>query len=89
MYDYSNECAQELGYTSYGQYLASSHWRKARKRKLQAAQGKCERCGSEECLQIHHKSYDNLGCEHEEELQVLCRRCHDYIHLGPFYIDDW
>jgi hypothetical protein len=32
-------------------------------------------------LDVHHaRGYRNLGCEEPEELQVLCRTCHDAVH---------
>ena len=40
------------------------------------AGGKCEKCGSEENLCIHHNNgYSN----NVEDLYILCRKCHSYI----------
>ena len=40
------------------------------------AGGKCEKCGSEENLCIHHNNgYSN----NVEDLYILCRKCHSYV----------
>ena len=31
-------------------------------------------------LDVHHKTYARLGCEAPEDLEVLCRACHDERH---------
>jgi len=87
MYDYSNECAKAIGYRSYDEYLRSEHWQEVRKATLAAANNRCQWCGSRVALHIHHKTYDNIGHEHDDDLLVVCRECHDKIHWGPFYVD--
>ncbi len=55
---------------------------------VERANRKCEKCGSSENLQIHHKdgkgrSYINKGLEPNNELNnlmVLCRSCHIILH---------
>ena len=87
MYDYSNECAKALGYRSYDEYLRSEHWQKLRKKILASAKKRCQRCGLPAVLQVHHKTYDNMGHERDDDLLAVCRECHDTIHWGPFYVD--
>jgi hypothetical protein len=74
----------------YAAYLASSHWQQLRKEYLDEA-SECEKCAIprwfaeiayDQDLHLHHLSYQNLGKEGLEDLQVLCRRCHDLETFG-------
>ena len=67
---------------SYDDYLDSSYWHKVRKKALLAANHRCVRCGSEQFLQVHHRSYCRRFSEHENMhlLEVLCSRCHEQEH---------
>jgi hypothetical protein len=87
MYDYSNDCAKSLGYSNYGEYVRSEHWQKLRKKILTAAEYSCQWCGSRVAPQVHHKTYENMGHERDDDLLVVCHECHDKIHWGPFYVD--
>ena len=67
----------------YEQYLRTAHWRELRAEVLARWQGRCENCGEPAC-QVHHKTYERLGCERPSDLQPLCRRCHEALHgFGP------
>jgi len=35
-------------------------------------------------LEVHHKTYDNMGHERDDDLLAVCREYHDKIHWGPF-----
>ena len=67
----------------YLKYLQSLEWKVIRQRMLDHVGNKCQRCGrSGPKLEVHHKSYTNLG--HEvipEDLEVLCRDCHEGTHV--------
>lgn len=74
----------------YAAYLCSEHWRELRKDLLEI-QPECERCRLprwlaelvyDQDLHVHHKTYVNLGHEQPEDLEVLCRRCHDIETFG-------
>lgn len=67
------------------QYLKTERWRRFRDTIL-ATRCNCERCGlHDDCsaffycqrLDIHHLTYQNLGNEKPEDVQVLCRACHE------------
>lgn len=73
-------------------YLFSSHWREFRESVLKAQRERlgrniCERCPkdanekAESDLQVHHLTYERLGKERIEDVEILCRGCHDEIHL--------
>lgn len=63
----------------YAEKLMDERWKKRRDEIVSRDGGKCQHCGSDEHLQVHHKNYiqklepwdypDSL-------LQTLCRQCH-------------
>ncbi len=72
----------------YEAYLKTQVWAGKRMRALTLAGYKCELCGLEApefsytpiILDVHHLTYDRLGYEAPEDLQVLCRPCHSSVH---------
>lgn len=75
-----NEKFGRLGFSSYGAYLKSSHWRKFRER--YAASGLplcCVGCGSSK-YQLHHQTYEHLGEERLSDVIPLCRECHERVY---------
>lgn len=73
----------------YDEYLNTSHWERLREQKLRVAGRRCERCGTRAHrtfrgtitgLQVHHRTYERLGAEHLEDLEVLCEICHKREH---------
>jgi len=56
-----------------------SGWRTIRRRILKAAGIRCEECGSEQDLLVHHQDGDKQNCC-EANLLVLCRSCHSIRH---------
>jgi hypothetical protein len=64
----------------YGDYLWTPEWRATRLRALIRAEFKCSLCGSTELLQVHHLAYERRGCEQDEDLVVLCTKCHQGTH---------
>lgn len=77
--------------TEYAQYLASEDWRERRKKFIAEANNECERCDLprwlaslvyDQDLHVHHLNYQNLGNEESDDLEVLCRRCHEIETFG-------
>jgi len=64
----------------YLDYMESPEWQETREWKLREAGWKCERClrGRDDgvTLQVHHWTYENLGAELREDLEVLCEVHH-------------
>ena len=60
-------------------YLQSDHWKSVREEKLSKV-GHCEKCGTTLSLDVHHKEYKGLYDIRMDDLQVLCRLCHDKEH---------
>jgi hypothetical protein len=70
----------------YNAYLRSEHWRNFRGHIL-TLRRRCEVCGSTEKLQVHHKWYGTrknsiLYREKDDEVAVLCQKCHEKYHKG-------
>lgn len=72
--------------TEYKAYLQSPEWQKTRTTAITEAGSKCERCDLprwlaevlfDQDLHVHHKTYARKGAELLEDLEVLCRRCHE------------
>ncbi len=66
---------------SYEHYLHSEHWGVTRKKYL-TSESRCKVCGSTDRLELHHKTYTNLGKETEEDFLILCHSCHTKIHFN-------
>jgi 5-methylcytosine-specific restriction endonuclease McrA len=60
----------------YAKYLLSPQWQEKRKIALVRAFNHCQLCNSTNNLQVHHRTYANLGNEKPEDLTVLCGNCH-------------
>lgn len=67
---------QTLRALPYEQYLQTRWWTGRRNQALREAQYRCEVCESKRQLQVHHVTYERLGCELPEDLAVVCRGCH-------------
>jgi hypothetical protein len=68
----------------YQAYITSGRWRNspARQAELQAAGYRCRVCyrpDSEVELQVHHRTYERLGCELPGDLLCVCTECHDEL----------
>jgi len=72
--------SRNAGRRDYGDYLDSRDWRLQRAYRIELAGGRCEECGATRLLQAHHNTYDRVGEELLEDLDVLCRPCHEREH---------
>jgi hypothetical protein len=65
----------------YGEvYLISDHWQKLRHKALEYSKGLCQLCNSDKLINVHHRTYENLGYENIKDLIVLCKLCHAKFH---------
>lgn len=64
----------------YEAYLKSPEWRRKRLAAPQRAEHRCQVCYSHKRLDVHHRTYVRFGEEHDADLTVLCRRCHELFH---------
>lgn len=60
----------------YQAYMHSATWELKRELALWRSKRKCQRCGAKKGLEVHHLSYDRLGQERPEDLEVVCEACH-------------
>lgn len=64
----------------YNKYIKSKEWRDKRNELFTLKGKECEQCGSTHKINVHHISYDNLGNESLDDLQILCFQCHMSKH---------
>lgn len=67
---------------TYKMYLSTPYWQLVSNLARRKAKYKCQLCGGNNCLNVHHKSYVNKGFEimNMEDLIVLCQECHQKFH---------
>lgn len=76
-------------------YLFSGHWREFRASVLEVQRARlgrnvCERCPEDanekitDELHVHHRTYERLGEERLDDVEILCEACHDKEHLRDF-----
>lgn len=80
--EYGKRRLQELRTMPYAEYLQTSHWYSERLGALDRAGYRCQLCNSTKRLDVHHRTYENLGHEKPEDLLVLCHKDHEHFHLG-------
>jgi hypothetical protein len=76
----SNARLEELRTMSYPDYLLTPEWQEKRKKALRFAGFRCQLCNSSERLNVHHRTYERLGCELLGDLFTLCNDCHAIFH---------
>ena len=64
----------------YLEYLKSDHWKKLRHNMIDYTKNHCVICGNTENLEVHHNTYQRIGCEMFSDLAVLCKECHSLFH---------
>lgn len=64
----------------YGLYLNSREWAEKRNAVKKRSGGVCERCKHNPSSQVHHLTYNRKYNEPLEDLQDICRPCHEFIH---------
>ena len=70
-------------YTPYEEQLQDKRWEAFRKFIFAVRGKKCEMCGGTHILQVHHPKYKGgrLAWEYTcNEVQVLCKECHEKVH---------
>lgn len=76
----SKERIAELRAMPYELYLQSPEWVRTRQQAIERARFRCQACNGAVNLQVHHRDYENLGCELPSDLLVLCEGCHEVFH---------
>jgi hypothetical protein len=79
-------CLTGERFTDYHKYLHSVHWQNVRDayRESPLYKNRCYVCHSipskSNIMNIHHRSYKNIGRELSQDLVELCRDCHYNVH---------
>ena len=73
---------QALRLMPYHAYLQTPEWKRRRNRALARASWRCEHpgCRTTEALEVHHRRYDHLGAELDDDSRVLCYGHHHGLH---------
>jgi hypothetical protein len=61
-------------------YLKSEHWLRLRELALALHGRECAKCHATKHLDVHHLRYREIYDVLPEDLQILCRPCHDLEH---------
>lgn len=61
-------------------YLKTKHWHARRLQILERDNHQCQACGDTTSLHVHHKRYNHLWAEHDDDLITLCEECHRTTH---------
>lgn len=77
--------SQTIKQMTYDEFLATPYWQTITNYKHAHSNYKCEKCGNSTELRTHHKTYTNHGREHRmdvinNDLIVLCQKCHHEVH---------
>jgi hypothetical protein len=66
----------------YSEFLKSSYWFAVSTVAKSRSGMRCQVCNSGSGIQVHHRTYDTHGREHENmlDLVVLCENCHGLFH---------
>lgn len=72
---------EELRWMPYREYLQTPEWQYRRAMALRRAWFRCQVCNAKGVeLNTHHRTYERRGQEHDRDLIVLCRNCHETFH---------
>lgn len=64
----------------YDEYLKTGHWQSVRDECNSRFWSRCAICASDRDLDVHHRTYENIGCERSYDVVLLCRDCHGIFH---------
>lgn len=67
----------------YSEYLQSKHWKDLAEETRRLAGYRCQVCNSDQKLEVHHRTYERKGDEHQSDLVCLCHDCHERFHNKP------
>lgn len=70
----------------YQDYLLTDYWYTKRAAKFDQLHtwhtAFCQVCNQKDGLQVHHRTYENLGHEPLNDFTVLCKDCHSLFHAN-------
>lgn len=83
--EYNSLIDEKIQYLTYSEFLQTLYWKSIAAFKRKQMNYKCELCGGTKDLNVHHKTYENHGMEHnsqviKNDLMLVCEECHRGIH---------
>lgn len=73
------------GREKYQAYLCGREWSVLKEAVLTRSGGVCERCFANEMDHVHHLTYERKYKERLDDLQAICKPCHDFVHAKSEY----
>lgn len=70
---------REAWFRDHDLYLQTERWDSLRGQVMQRDGGRCTKCGAE-AHHVHHRTYDRWQNEDLDDLESLCRGCHEKEH---------
>ena len=66
----------------YKSFLLTPYWKAIAEQVKRRAENKCQICGKNTLLNVHHRTYENHGMElyYQKDLICLCKDCHEVYH---------
>lgn len=68
----------------YYEYLRSPEWKRKRRLRIEMDNFTCQTCGikfPDSRIQVHHKTYDRIFNEDMNDLETICKPCHQSEHV--------
>jgi len=72
--------SRNSGTMPYHEYIQTAEWRQKAELKKKSVNHCCQVCNSSDNLHVHHRTYENMGNERDNDLTVLCKDCHQLFH---------
>ena len=79
LFDYAQKHFERSYNYYHNVYLKSDEWKHKRRLIMEYYKYKCQSCG-DDATDLHHKTYNNIFKEKFEDLEPLCRKCHNKEH---------
>lgn len=76
----SEDAIEDLTIMDYSKYLKTKYWKEVKSTIHDIVGSKCEICGNDSNINVHHLNYDNRGAETLNNLVCICGKCHAAIH---------
>ncbi len=76
-----NFALREMAWDDYAGYLQTNHWRDVRAMAYRVYGARCTlgvNCSGQ--MDVHHRTYDHLGDESSDDVEILCRKHHFAKH---------
>ena len=66
--------------TDYQEYISSPGWQIRKETYFNRHPRVCKICKTKDNIQLHHQTYERVGCERDADLVPLCEFHHELVH---------